>query len=63
VPNLKGGQRKKESKKKKDKRDRDDNEKQDETKQLASTSVETKQKTSHGLCGETRRRTIRSTCN
>jgi len=37
-------------------------EKQDDTKQLAALPVETKQKTSYGLCGETRQRTIRSTC-
>jgi len=30
--------------------------------QLAATSVETKQKTSCGLCGETRQRIIRTTC-
>ena len=37
----------------------EDNEKQDEAKQLAAIPVETKQKTSYGLCGETRWRTIK----
>ena len=36
--------------------------KQDITRQLAAISVETKQKTSYGLCGETGWGTIRSTC-
>ena len=39
----------------------EDNEKEDETKQLAAIPVESKQKTSYGLCGETRWRTIRNT--
>jgi len=39
----------------------EDNEKQDKNRQLAATSVETKQKTSYDLCGETRQRTIMKT--
>ena len=40
----------------------EDNEKQDKIRQLAASSVETKQKAYYGLYGKTRQRTIRSTC-